>query len=168
MLPKKLPLAAEIYGYDRLGGLCPGAFLQRWYNTTARSYIYPPQNGFQLNTASQPIEGNQTLTVGMRLDRFGSEFGFFLSPIGAPYNQRAIPPSNLDTPPTEPNFPYNYHVYEVVKSFDTLSGPVAGTPFACSKSRNCLTEYLYRMVWPARTGYSISNVFQCDHLGKDI
>ncbi|KAF7975342.1 hypothetical protein HWV62_9789 [Athelia sp. TMB] len=125
ILPKKLPLASEVYGYDRLGGHCPGEFLKKWYNSTAGSFIYPPQNGFQLNTANAPIDGNQTLLVGMRLDRFGSEYGSFVSPAGAPYIQRALPPSNLDTPPTQPNYPYNYHVYEVTKQFDVLSGPIA-------------------------------------------
>ncbi|KIM78525.1 hypothetical protein PILCRDRAFT_824429 [Piloderma croceum F 1598] len=125
-LPTKLPLASEVYAYDRLGGLCPGAFLTKWYNDTAQSYIYPPQNGFQLNTAGQPIEGNQTLAVGMRLDRFGSEYGSFLSPAGAPYSQRALPPSNLDAPTSIPSYPYNYHVYEVVQQFTVLSGPIAG------------------------------------------
>jgi len=124
-LPTKLPLASEVYAYDRLGGLCPGEFLKKWYNSSANSYIYPPQNGFQLNTANAPIEGNQTLAVGMRLDRFGSEYGAFLSPAGAPYSQRALPPSNLDSPTSDPSYPYNYHVYEVVQAFDVLSGPIA-------------------------------------------
>jgi len=125
-LPTKLPLSSEVYAYDRLGGLCPGAFLEKWYNTTSGSYIYPPQNGFQLNTANSPIDGNQTLAVGMRLDRFGSEYGSFLSPVGAPYSQRALPPSNLDTPAGDPSYPYNYHVYEVTQAFNVLSGPIAG------------------------------------------
>lgn len=74
-LPTKLPLSSEIYGYDRLGGLCPGEFLKKWYNATGGSYIYPEQNGFQLNTGNAPIDGNQTLAVGARIDRFGSEYG---------------------------------------------------------------------------------------------
>jgi hypothetical protein len=36
------------------------------------------------------------------MDRFGSEYGSFVSPAGAPYMQRALPPSNLDTPTTDP------------------------------------------------------------------
>jgi len=123
-LPTEIPLSSEILGYDRLGGLCPGAFLQKWWNSTSAGYIYPPQNGFQLNTANQPIDGNQTLAVGTRLDRFGSEYGAFLAPAGAPFSERAIPPSNLNTP-ADPSYPYNYHVYEVVQSFDVLSGPIA-------------------------------------------
>ena len=64
--------------------------------------------------------------MGMKLDRFGSEYGSFLSPAGAPYSQRALPPSNLDTPTSDPSYPYNYHVYEVAKPFVVLSGPIAG------------------------------------------
>jgi len=123
-LPTKLPLSSEVYAYDRLGGLCPGAFIQKWWNASAQSYNYPPLNGFQLNTVNQPIDGNQTLPVGLRVDRFGSEYGAFLAPAGSPYSQRALPPSNLDTPAGS-GYPYNYHVYEVVKSFDVLSGPIA-------------------------------------------
>lgn len=88
--------------YDRFGGLCPGAFLAVWYNATAASYIYPPDNGFQLTTTDTPIDGTTTLPVGALLDRFGSEYGSFTSPYGAPYMQRALPPSNLDTPMTSP------------------------------------------------------------------
>lgn len=62
----------------------------------------------------------------MRLDRFGSEYGSFLAPAGAPYSQRALPPSNLDTPAGNTSYPYNYHVYEVVQAFTVLSGPIAG------------------------------------------
>jgi hypothetical protein len=121
-----LPLDNLIVSYDRLGGLCPGAFLQKWYNATAMSYIFPPSDGFQLNTASQPIDGNITLAVGTMLDRFGPETGTFLSPAGAPYNQRSLPPSNLDTPPGDDSFPFNYHVYQVLKPFEVLSGPIVG------------------------------------------
>lgn len=136
-LPSKLPLAADVYGYDRLGGLCPGAFLQKWWNSSAASYIYPPQSGFQLNTANQPIDGNQTLAVGMKVDRFGSEYGVFLAPYGAPYDQRALPPSNLDTP-VDGSYPYNYHVYEVTQSFDVLSGPIAGNSLYLNDPRTQL------------------------------
>lgn len=45
-----------------------------------------------------PIEGTVLLEKGRLLDRFGSEFGRFVSPEGAPYNQRALPPVNLNTP----------------------------------------------------------------------
>jgi hypothetical protein len=97
-LPTRLPVFDLVDNYDRFGGLCPGQFLAKWYNATAGSYIYPTLNGFQLNTVGAPIQGNITFAVGFLIDRFGSEFGSFVSPEGAPYDQRALPPSNLNTP----------------------------------------------------------------------
>lgn len=61
----------------------------------------------------------------MKVDRFGSEYGSFLSPAEAPYDQRALPPSNLDWPNEEPAVPFNYHKYVVRKEFVVLSGPIA-------------------------------------------
>jgi len=70
--------------------------------------------------------GTYDLPVGLLVDRFGSEYGNFVSPKAAPYIQRALPPLNLDTPQTCPLYPYNYHVYRVAKSFTAQSGPIAG------------------------------------------
>lgn len=168
-LPTEIPLSSEILGYDRLGGLCPGAFLQKWWNSTSAGYIYPPQNGFQLNTANQPIDGNQTLAVGTRLDRFGSEYGAFLAPAGAPFSERAIPPSNLNTP-ADPSYPYNYHVYEVVQSFDVLSGPIAGTRLIFDWLWNAIGNWFHvlSMVRAARARYSVSNLLQYPSSGTDV
>lgn len=69
------------------------------------------------------ILGNVSLPVGQKLDRFGSEYGSFLAPLGAPYIERSLPPSNLDTYDGE--YPYNYYVYEVTKSFVVGLGPIA-------------------------------------------
>jgi Tuberculosis necrotizing toxin len=145
LLPTGIVLGDLVDTYKRFGNLCPGQFLAKWYNSTAGSYIYPPQAGFQLNTNNSPIEGNITLPVGFQIDRFGSEYGTYTSPRGAPYNQRALPPSNLDTPQSSPlyvyyfmksgkgtdmmnslRYPYNYHVYTVTKPFEVISGPIAG------------------------------------------
>jgi hypothetical protein len=101
-LPTHLPLGSLLDIYDQFGGLCPGQFLAKWFNSTSGYYNYPPVDGFQLNTASAPIEGTITFPVGFLMDRFGSEYGSFVSPAGAPYMQRALPPSNLDTPPADP------------------------------------------------------------------
>ncbi|KAG0057053.1 hypothetical protein BGZ83_001901 [Gryganskiella cystojenkinii] len=124
-LPRLFPLDDITHPYDRFGGLCAAEFLAKW--TVNGSYTYPPSNGFQLNTDNQPIQGNITLLPGALLDRFGSEYGKFLSPAEAPYPQRALPPSNLDTPqgPDQNKYPYNYHVYKVVKNLIVLSGPIA-------------------------------------------
>jgi len=126
ILPTGIILGDLVNTYKPYGNLCPGQFLAKWYNSTGESYIYPPQDGFQLNTDNSPIEGNITLPLGFQIDRFGSEFGTFTSPRGAPYMQRALPPSNLDTPQSSPLYPYNYHVYNVTQSFQVTSGPIAG------------------------------------------
>lgn len=122
-LPRRMPLSDITHPYKRFGDLCPSAFLAKW--TVNGSYAYPPANGFQLNTAGQPIQGNMTMLVGTLLDRFGSEYGSFMSPANAPYTQRALPPSNLDTNPSSPEYPYNYHVYRVAKEFVVLAGPIS-------------------------------------------
>jgi len=101
-LPTRLPLGDLVNTYDRFGGLCPGQFLAKWYSNATNSYIYPPDNGFQLNTLGVPIQGVITLQVGFLIDRFGSEYGSYVSPALAPYMQRALPPSNLDTPAGDP------------------------------------------------------------------
>lgn len=84
--------------------------------------------------------GNTTLPVGQKLDRFGSEYGSFLAPLGAPYIERSLPPSNLNT--FDGDYPYNYYVYQVTKSFEVGLGPIAawfeqpgmGTQFLSYKS----------------------------------
>lgn len=101
-LPTRLPLDSLTELYERFGGLCPGQFLAKWFNTTSGYYNYPPDSGYQLDINNVPIEGTITLQVGFLLDRFGSEYGTFVSPAAAPYMQRALPPSNLDTPPNNP------------------------------------------------------------------
>ncbi|KAL2215632.1 hypothetical protein M432DRAFT_642650 [Thermoascus aurantiacus ATCC 26904] len=125
-LPKKFPLSTELATYARFGTLCPDEFLRKWAppGDAGARYTYPPSNGFVLDTDGRPIMGNATLPVGAKLDRFGSEYGSFLSPLGAPYIQRALPPSNLNAAPGS-DYPYNYHVYQVTKEFVVGMGPIA-------------------------------------------
>lgn len=54
-----------------------------------------------------------------------STIGTYVSAADAPYAQRALPPSNLDTPVGSYEYPYNYHVYTVVRSFVVEGGPIA-------------------------------------------
>lgn len=122
-LPKFFPLNDITQPYDRLGGLCAAQFLAKW--TVNGTYTYPDHNGFVISTSDEPIKGITILPAGTLVDRFGSEYGSFLSPAEAPYPQRAIPPSNLDTPKDQPNYPYNYHVYKVVQPFKVEAGPIA-------------------------------------------
>lgn len=51
--------------------------------------------------------------------------GSYVSAADAPYSQRALPPSNLDTNPQTPDYPYSYHVYEVRKPIEVEGGPIA-------------------------------------------
>lgn len=48
-----------------------------------------------------------------------------MSPAGAPYAQRSLPPSNLDAP-AGAAYPYNYRVYTVTRSFTAEAGLIAG------------------------------------------
>ncbi|KAK4140120.1 uncharacterized protein C8A04DRAFT_15236 [Dichotomopilus funicola] len=103
-LPVAPVLATALFGYDRFGGLCPGAFLARWLIPGEGWWQYPPQDGFRgvkraaaAVDAGTPIDGNVTLAVNTLVDRFGSEYGNFVSPAGASYGQRALPPSSLAT-----------------------------------------------------------------------
>ncbi|KAL8992699.1 MAG: hypothetical protein Q9169_006901 [Polycauliona sp. 2 TL-2023] len=124
-LPTVFPLLSFVSDYDRFGGLQPGAFLARWTDNATGFYRYPPQNGFVLDLGGRAILGNMTLRVGMQVDRFGSEYGTYISAADAPYAQRALPPSNLATNPSSPEYPYNYHIYTVLKRLDVLGGPIA-------------------------------------------
>jgi len=65
---------------------------------TSGFYNYPPAEGFTLDVTGNPIKARFVLHPGVALDRFGSEFGFFVAPDAAPYMQRALPPPSLDAP----------------------------------------------------------------------
>lgn len=123
--PRKFPLNNELRTYERFGELCPIEFLKKWAGSTDSndSYEYPPSNGYVINNAGAAILGNTTLPVGQKLDRFGSEYGSFLAPLGAPYIERSLPPNNLNT--FDGDYPYNYYVYQVTKSFEVGLGPIA-------------------------------------------
>ncbi|EPE05211.1 hypothetical protein F503_03816 [Ophiostoma piceae UAMH 11346] len=125
VLPSNPPTEGLVEIYDRFGGLCPGQFLATFYDESAKSWIYPSDGGFQLDTAGDPIAAEMTLPVGLLIDRFGSEYGLYASPAAAPYMQRALPPSNLDTPAGNPAYPYNYHLYRVIDAFEVTAGPIA-------------------------------------------
>ncbi|KAF9903872.1 hypothetical protein EC991_003249 [Linnemannia zychae] len=135
-LPKLFPLNDITQPYDRFGGLCAAEFLAKW--TVNGSYTYPDNDGFMISTANTPIKGNATLPIGTLIDRFGSEYGSFLAPAEAPYPQRSIPPSNLDTPKDQPNYPFNYRVYRVKQPLLVEAGPIApyfGQPGAGTQYR---------------------------------
>lgn len=128
--PAQLPVLGivgiELIGYRRTGRLSPAAFLAQYYDPAANGgaggWIYPPDNGYVIGPNGQPVEWQERLPVGQRIDRYGSEFGSFLAPAGSLYAERSIPPQNLDSNPPEP---CNYHDYRVIKEFTVDAGPVA-------------------------------------------
>ncbi|MGH3415469.1 MAG: TNT domain-containing protein [Actinocrinis sp.] len=125
-LPLLGPVGFELFGYRRTGPLSPQRFLAQYYSATANGgvggWIYPPDNGFVVEPDGQPVEWTATLPVGQRIDRYGSEFGMFLAPAGAPYASRSIPPQSLDGNPAAG---CNYHQYQVLKPFAVHAGPIA-------------------------------------------
>lgn len=120
-LPTKGLLGAILADYRRLDSQNANGFLRTWFDFTTNSYKFPDPvtnpNGFR--TGFVPVTIN--LAVGQRIDRFGGEGGRFLAPAGSPYSQRSIPPSNLNT--FDAGYPFNYHLYKVVKPFQVLAGP---------------------------------------------
>ena len=127
VLPTGGPVGLELLHYDRFGGLRPNQFLKTYWDPTANGgqggWRYPPANGFAIGPTGDPIAFEVTLPPGQRLDRYGSEFGSFLSPAGLPYASRSIPPQSLDNQAMPGGC--NYHVYVVVREFKVLAGPIA-------------------------------------------
>ncbi|KAJ6035828.1 hypothetical protein N7540_000107 [Penicillium herquei] len=121
-LPRYFPLSTELATYARFGDLCPYEFLVKWTFPNNRSYHYPGDQGFVVETDEKPISGTVKLPVGRKIDRFGGEGGNFFSPLGAPYIERALPPSNLKTYDTK--FPANYHVYQILQELEVTAGPI--------------------------------------------
>ncbi|MFC4585548.1 TNT domain-containing protein [Sphaerisporangium corydalis] len=127
-LPKEGVLGRILRGYVPLGGIPPQRFLDRYWNWEAAAYRYPPDFGFGHAggySNGRVLVAGMTLRVGEKLDRFGGENGSFLSPLGTPYAERAIPPTNLTTFPTAPQYPCGYHAYRVIREFAVDVGPSA-------------------------------------------
>jgi RHS repeat-associated protein len=72
--------------------------------------VYPRNNGFLGNS------GSAILVPGARIDRFGSDFGRFASPVGTPFVQRSLPSSSASAP---------YAVFQVLKPFEVQAGAIA-------------------------------------------
>lgn len=121
-LPRQFPLSTELATYYRFGDLCPYEFLAKWTWPNG-SYHYPPKDGFVLTADGEPVTANVTLPVGRKIDRFGGPSGNFFSPLGAPYIERALPPRNLNN--SDGNFPYSYHVYQLISELNVTLGPIA-------------------------------------------
>ncbi len=119
-LPADGPVGELVEGYDRFGDLSPAEFLDRW--ATEDGWDYPEHDGFVVENGS-PLKELQELPEGWMLDRFGSPWGSFLAPAGAPFSERALPPDSLNTWPDGAE--HNYNCYEVVLPIDAWVGPIA-------------------------------------------
>jgi len=128
--PGRLPalglVGAELSGYRRTGRLSPARFLAAYYDPAASNgkggWVYPPDSGYVIRPDGRPEEFRLRLHRGEYIDRYGSEYGSFLSPAGMSYATRSIPPQNLDaTPPAA----CNYHDYRVIRPLTVDAGPIA-------------------------------------------
>jgi hypothetical protein len=86
-----------------------GAGSKSWYKPDGTPK-WPDNDGF----AGTPSK--YTLRPGTRIDRYGDEFGSFVSPEGTSFGARALPPGWEHKP---------YNSYEVIKPFDVNSGTTA-------------------------------------------
>ncbi|WP_407555585.1 TNT domain-containing protein [Streptomyces sp. Pv4-95] len=125
-LPEKwhAPVGPLLNGWKRTGKLSPSAFLSKYWQGPAESgsWKYPPNDGFA--EVNGEIDKEPTkLRTGLRLDRFGSEYGAYLAPAGDRYAERALPPQNLNT--RDAATPCDYHVYKVTKAFWVWEGSIA-------------------------------------------
>jgi hypothetical protein len=133
-LPRYGPIGKMLAGYMRFDATGPDTFLSCFWRVVpyATNWRYPKDNGF-LVVHGKPVEHTVVLRPGQEIDLFGNpgnpmnpamgKGGQFLSPAGTPYEDRALPPTNLDTYAT--SAPFNYHLYVVLKKFSVLAGPIA-------------------------------------------
>ncbi|WP_017625394.1 TNT domain-containing protein [Nocardiopsis chromatogenes] len=116
--------------YDRLGPLNPVAFLARHWERGVdpdtgepwEGWDYPPHDGFRVDDG-EPVKEVEEIAEGEALDRFGSPWGSYLAPAGAPFGQRSLPPDALNT--WEGGPVHNYRCYVVTEPFKAQVGPIA-------------------------------------------
>jgi hypothetical protein len=76
-------------GWDPLGGMHPTQFEDLFGTPGAR--LYPDNDGFPPGHTPQPAN----LAPGTIIDRFGSEYGRYLAPDGAPAADRSLAPESF-------------------------------------------------------------------------
>lgn len=104
-LPSEAPpiSTSEINTYNQLGSYEPADFLQDFWNDTEYDWIYPPENGFIIDAVTgEPITGTFELQSDAYIDSFATNIRGLLYPASTPYQQRSLPPSNLDASESDP------------------------------------------------------------------
>lgn len=87
-VPNKLAVDEEAGGasqYDQ-----HKAWFKNQSGVMTQGWNYPPNNGAVAGTAA-----DVTLPAGARMDRFGSERGYYTAPTGSSFEGRALPPGSL-------------------------------------------------------------------------
>lgn len=82
---------ALLRGWDPVGGMEPAQFQQLFGTPETRGAFYPGNDGFPPGYTPVPAD----LPAGTIIDRFGSEWGQYLSPDGTPFAHRALPPETV-------------------------------------------------------------------------
>jgi hypothetical protein len=82
------PLAV-VRGWEPTGGMSWDDFVLRFGTPESRNY--PLNDGFPPGYVPQPVQ----LSEGAIIDRFGSEYGRYLAPDGAPFADRALAPESV-------------------------------------------------------------------------
>jgi hypothetical protein len=118
-VPTDGPQAPMLEGYDRLAGHTPEQFIDEFWDPAANSWRWPPDGGLAGDDAIMSMQ------PGEIMDRFGHPLGSYLSPDGASFAERALPPQSLNTVHEGGIEVDAYHRYEVVKAFDAKVGYVA-------------------------------------------
>lgn len=83
----------------------------KYYDQKTGGIHWPPNDGFVSGTQIE-----ETLPVGMRLDRYGQPTGSFLAPESDSFPSRALAPHSELAP---------YYVYEVTDEFEVTLGKIA-------------------------------------------
>jgi Tuberculosis necrotizing toxin len=127
--PVNLPRAGYLHSllslYVRFGGLSPSQFLAQYFDPATNNWKFPPNDGYATNSQGQLLKSRITLYPGQLIDRFGLETGRFLASAGTLFVERALPPDSLNTQEADPAHQCNYHLYRVLKAFDTDGGVTA-------------------------------------------
>jgi hypothetical protein len=123
LLPNSGPVGKLLKNYHRFDDMTSTSYLATYYDTPNNTWRYPPQGGYALTDDNTPIRMQMSIFAGQRIDRFGSEFGSYLSPEGTPYSARAIPPQSLDNKTNPAGC--NYSRYKVLQTFPVYGGPIA-------------------------------------------
>lgn len=111
------------------------------FNPKAMRY-YDNQTGRFIKKSDVPWPKNDgfvskievTAKKGKIVDRYGSEKGSFLSPVGTPYEKRGIPKGIIE-----------YHKYEILKPFNLYKGKAQGVPEFGSPGKG--TQYMLKSNW---------------------